>query len=70
MAVEVTPAVVREPTDIEKTVLEFAREPDGGLIVIPDAFTIIHRKLIIALSNQNHLPTIYPYRDVGPRVGW
>ena len=69
MAVEVTPAFVREPTDIEKTVLEFAHEPDGGLIVIPDTFTIVHRKLIIALSNQSHLPTIYPYRDVGPAGG-
>jgi putative ABC transport system substrate-binding protein len=65
MAVEVTPAVVREPTDIETTVSEFAREPNGGLIVIPDTFTIIHRELIVGLANQNRLPAIYPYLGLG-----
>jgi putative ABC transport system substrate-binding protein len=67
VAVEVTPAVVREPTNIETTVSEFAREPGGRLIVIPDTF--VHRGLIIALANQNRLPTIYPYRYVGPAGG-
>jgi len=38
------------------------REPGGGLIVMPDAFTTIHRKAIIALGAQHCFPAIYPYR--------
>src|SRR5262249_44159669 len=57
--------VVREPTDIETTVSEFARNSDGGLIVIPDTFTIVHRELIVGLAAQYRLPAIYPYIGLG-----
>src|SRR5215471_8498801 len=35
---------------------------DGGLIVLPGAFTDVHREQIIALAARHRVPTIYGYR--------
>ena len=35
---------------------------DGGLIVLPDAFTDVHRDQIIKLAARHRVPTIYGYR--------
>ena len=40
----------------------FQQPARSGLIVMPDNFTSLHRKLIISLAAQFRLPTIYPYR--------
>jgi ABC-type uncharacterized transport system substrate-binding protein len=40
----------------------FAREPAGGLIVLPDVSTANNRDLIIALAARHHLPAVYPFR--------
>jgi putative ABC transport system substrate-binding protein len=57
----ITTTVVHRATDLEAVILEVAREPGGGLIVMPDTFTILHRKLIIALADQHRVPAIYAY---------
>jgi putative tryptophan/tyrosine transport system substrate-binding protein len=48
--------------EIERKVEEFARAPNGGLIVLPDVTTTNHRDLIIALAQRHRLPAIYPFR--------
>ena len=40
--------------------MTFAQNPNGGLLVLPDTFTTVNRKLIISLAEQYRLPTIYP----------
>ena len=35
------------------------REPDSGLIVMPDSFNMSHRETIIAFADRHHLPAIY-----------
>jgi putative ABC transport system substrate-binding protein len=35
---------------------------DSGLIVLPGAFTDVHREQIIALAAHHRVPTIYSYR--------
>jgi putative ABC transport system substrate-binding protein len=47
---------------IENSVAEFARSPNGGLIVSRTAEAIAHRELIIALAARYRLPTVYPLR--------
>src|SRR5512132_1213543 len=42
--------------------MEFAREPNGGLIVTPNGLAIVHRALIIDLAARYKLPAIYPFR--------
>jgi putative ABC transport system substrate-binding protein len=62
-------APVRAPREIEQTVAEFARQTDGGLLVVPDLFTAGHRDLIVAVVREHRLPTIYPFRYFVERGG-
>jgi ABC-type uncharacterized transport system substrate-binding protein len=39
-----------------------ARQERGGLLVLPDSFTIVHRDAIVALAAQHRLPAVYAYR--------
>jgi putative ABC transport system substrate-binding protein len=59
---EVIPAGIRDEGEIERVIDSFAREPNGGLFVLPDIVTYVHRELIIALAAHHHLPAIYPFR--------
>jgi putative ABC transport system substrate-binding protein len=43
-------------------VTEFTRQPDGGLIVLPDVFNTTHREEIVALAARHQLPAVYPFR--------
>jgi putative ABC transport system substrate-binding protein len=61
-AVEAIAARVRDPAELEPTIAAQAREPNGGLIVMPDTFMSTHRAKITALTAQYRLPAIYPFR--------
>jgi putative tryptophan/tyrosine transport system substrate-binding protein len=60
-AVEPIAAPVSDAAEIESALASIAREPGGGLIVMPDAFTTVHRKLIIEQAALRRLPAIFPY---------
>ena len=62
LAVEPIAARVSDATEIQSTFADMGREPDGGVIVMPDAFTTVHRQLIILLAVRHGVPVIYPYR--------
>jgi putative tryptophan/tyrosine transport system substrate-binding protein len=51
-----------DATEIERVIVAHAREPGGGLIVLPHPITTRYRKLIIDLTSRHRLPAIYPYR--------
>ena len=53
---------VQDPAEIERAIEAFAREPNGGLIVLPGPITVNNRELIIALAARHHLPAAYPFR--------
>ena len=59
---EVIPIDVRVASEIERAIPVFARESDGGLIVVSGAAALVHRKLIIAQASKYRLPGVYPYR--------
>jgi putative ABC transport system substrate-binding protein len=59
--VEVTPLGGVEAGDIERTVTEFARGPNGGLIVVATASLADNRGLIISLAAKHRLPAVYPF---------
>ena len=48
--------------DVEPAVKSFARDPNGGLVVLSDGFNVVNRKLIIGLAAQYRLPAIYFFR--------
>jgi putative ABC transport system substrate-binding protein len=62
----ITPTVapVHGAADIERAIGEFVRKPNSGLVVLPDPTTTVHRKLIVELAEQHHVPAIYSLRDV------
>jgi len=55
-------AGARDTEELESMGAAFAREPNGGLVVLPDVSTINYRGLIVALAARHRLPAIYPYR--------
>ena len=61
-AVELSPVNAGDPAEVERAVAAFAREPNGGLIVVVSSWATVHRELIIALATKHRLPAIYPYR--------
>ena len=62
MGVEVSPTGVRDTSDIENAVTDFARVPKGGLVVTGSAPAAVHRDFIITLAGRHRLPAIYPFR--------
>jgi putative ABC transport system substrate-binding protein len=60
--VETITAPVRDSSELESIVAAQAREPNGGLIVIPDSFTDAHREEIISLAARYSLPAVYFHR--------
>jgi len=61
LAVETVTLLVQSAADIEAAMTAFARQPSGGVVAIPDSFTVHHRDLLVALAARNRLPTIYAY---------
>jgi len=59
LAVTPTLAPVHGAADIERAIDEFVGEPNGGLVVLPDATTVVHSKLIVALADRHQVPAIY-----------
>jgi ABC-type uncharacterized transport system substrate-binding protein len=55
-------AAARDAAEMENVLDAFAREPDGGLMVLPDVSTVNHRDLIITIAARHRLPAIYPFR--------
>jgi putative tryptophan/tyrosine transport system substrate-binding protein len=60
--VELSPINVGGGGDAERDIAAFAREPNGGLIVVVGSIVTIQHKLIVALAAQHRMPTVYPYR--------
>jgi putative ABC transport system substrate-binding protein len=59
----VTAASVRDAADMERALTAFAREPNGGLVVVPNPVTMATGgKLVLALAARLGLPAIYPFR--------
>jgi putative ABC transport system substrate-binding protein len=55
-------ALIHDPAEIEGTMSVLGSGAGGGLIVLPGAFTDVHREQIIALAAHHRVPTIYSYR--------
>ena len=68
LGVEVSAAAVQSKEAIEAVVAAQARDPGGGLLVMPDPFNRTNRNAIIALAVRHGIPAIYddrPYAESG-----
>jgi putative tryptophan/tyrosine transport system substrate-binding protein len=55
-------AAVRDPVDVDHVFDALAREPNGGLMVLPDLSMSNYRQAIIALAARYRVPAVYPFR--------
>jgi putative tryptophan/tyrosine transport system substrate-binding protein len=60
---------VRSEGDVNNAVSSLSRRSFGGLIVMPDAFTLVHRELIVRLAAQYRIPAVYPFSFFGKSGG-
>ena len=63
--VEVSPLGGQDGKDIERTVTEFARGSNCGLISLASPLIINNRNLIISLAARHRLPAVYPFPSYG-----
>jgi putative ABC transport system substrate-binding protein len=59
LKVEPITAPVHSDVEIETAIIALGREPGGGLVVMPDTFTVAHRAPIISAAARNNAPTVY-----------
>ena len=63
LAIELVPSDVENAADIERSIDLFARVPAGSMVLLPDATTVVHRDLVVALAARHRLPAVYPLRS-------
>src|SRR6266478_6594390 len=59
LGVDAILAPVHDMSELESVIAAQARESNGGLVVIPDAFTIGHRAEITLLAARYRVPAVY-----------
>ena len=60
---------VQSAGDIEQAFGAAAREPGGGVIVMPDTFILGHRELVVGLAIRHRVPAVYPFTFWVPAGG-
>jgi putative ABC transport system substrate-binding protein len=60
-SLKVAPIITSVHTDaeIETAIIALGREPGGGLVVMPEVFTTVHRAPIILAAARNNVPAVY-----------
>jgi len=62
--IRVAAAPVREAAAIAPAIEAAAREPNGGLIVVPSPLTAAHREELTALAASRRVPAVYGLREM------
>jgi ABC-type uncharacterized transport system substrate-binding protein len=68
-AMEANAAPVHDTSGIESVISAQAREPNGGLVVMSDAFPLVHRAHVTSLAARYRLPAVYPFRQFAEAGG-
>ena len=59
LKVVLIPAPVHSNIEVETAIIALGREPGGGLVVMPDVFTLAHRAPIISAVARNNIAAVY-----------
>jgi hypothetical protein len=62
LGVELTPVNDSDPGELERAVADFARAPNGDLVLTGGPQIVLHRDLIAALAARHRLPAVYSRR--------
>jgi putative ABC transport system substrate-binding protein len=63
LGITIVPMPVNDQAAIESVIGSLAREPNSGLVALPDVFSTSYGQLIFALALQARLPTVGPLRS-------
>jgi putative ABC transport system substrate-binding protein len=62
MGVEIVPAPVNNPAEIEMAIAAFGQKPNGGLIILPSGVSTTHRATVADAALRFRLPSIGPLK--------
>ena len=60
--IRISTTAVHNADEIQRTIEDFASEPEGALIPIASALVTLRRDLVISLATRFRLPTVHAYR--------
>ena len=63
VGIEVIPINLGNLTEVDRALANFARSPNGGMIVTASALTATQRDPLILLASRHKLPAVFPGRD-------
>jgi putative tryptophan/tyrosine transport system substrate-binding protein len=63
LGVDLRPIDTQDAREIERALVVFASQPNGGLIAATGGGVLNHRELIVALAARHRLPAVYAYRS-------
>ncbi|MBM6583735.1 ABC transporter substrate-binding protein [Microvirga sp. BT689] len=69
LSVEPILAFAQDAAGVEPVFVDLAAAPGGGLLVLPDVFTFVQRRLITDLAEQYRVPAIYGSRYMAATGG-
>jgi putative ABC transport system substrate-binding protein len=69
LKVEPIIAHIRSDAEIETAIIALGRELGGGLVVIPEPFTVAHRAPIISAAARNKVPAVFWLSDFARQGG-
>jgi putative tryptophan/tyrosine transport system substrate-binding protein len=59
LKIELVTKLVHSDAEIEEAIIDLGHEPGGGLVVMTDVFTAVHRAPIILAAARNKVPAVY-----------
>jgi ABC-type uncharacterized transport system substrate-binding protein len=68
-ALALTPMPFHEANAVDRMIDDFAKAPNSGLVVLPDAGTNLYRAQIIAAAARAQLPAIYGFPNLAEEGG-
>jgi putative ABC transport system substrate-binding protein len=57
-------APVHSDTEIDAAIRDLGSEPGGGLVVMPDIFTVAQRSEIVSAAARNNIPAVYGFSSI------
>ena len=69
LAVPLTVSPIHDSAGIERAFASVASQPNGGLMLLPDAFTWAIRREVVAQAARYRLPAIYQYGHIAREGG-
>jgi putative tryptophan/tyrosine transport system substrate-binding protein len=63
LRVQAVAAPVSDASALESAIAAMGREPNGGLVLMPDTFLLNHRAEVASLAARHGVPAIYPFRQ-------